>query len=191
VTAATNVLHAARFATDTGRPFTLRVTINWNRLGIEDDDALRTWRACRDKVTRRWRYLQGLHGADVGRLAGVASHENPGGKRNTHWMVAVPAAWEAEFRRTVAKYLAKVSGADELGAALLIEPLHAVGGAMKYALKGVDPRFQVYFKIDAKDQGFVAGRGRTFVSREISLAARKRAGWTRKRRRPLRPQGQG
>lgn len=182
VASATNALHAARFAAETGRAFTLRVTINWDRLGIDDDGALNIWRAFRERVVRSWRYLREKHGVDVGRLPGIAAHENPAGRRNTHWMVAVPSQWEGEFRRVVAKFLAKVAGVAELGAALLIEPLYAVGGAMKYALKGIAPAYQDYFHIEAEDQGFVAGRGRTFVSREISQAERKRQGWMRTRR---------
>jgi hypothetical protein len=182
VKAATNAFHAARFATATGRPFTLVVTINWDRLGIADELAMKAFRQVRDKLRRHWRYLRERHGPGVGRLECVGAHENPNGRRNTHWLVAVPAPWAGEFQRSLEKYLAKVADADELGAALHVKPIHAVGGAVKYAMKGVEAAYQDYFWLDARDQGFIAGRGRTFVSRDISQAARKRAGWTRRRR---------
>jgi len=185
VSAATNALYAARFAADTGRAFTLLVTINWHRLSIDDACALRAWRSLRDSVMRHWRYLRSVRGPSVGQLVGVASQENPGGRRNTHWLVAVPDRWAPEFRRIVQKNLAKVAGVPQLGASLVIEPLYAVGGAMKYALKGVDPAYQGYFNITAKDQGFIAGKGRTSVSRSLSYTARRRAGWVRQRRSPI------
>lgn len=139
------------------------------------------FRKLRDKVRRHWKYLRDQRGNGIGSLSSIATQENPGDKRNTHWMVAVPEPWLPEFERSVRKFLCKVANTDDLGAAVLFERLYAVGGAMKYALKGIDPAYQDYFKIDFEDQGFVSGRGRIFVSRDIGPAARKKRGWVRAR----------
>lgn len=182
---ATNMLHGVRFATDRDEPLNVQASINWHRLGLDDAEATRAFRAVRRKVRQRWTYLR-QKGRSVGPLHDVGAHENPAGVRNTHWMVRVEPTAIPEFKRAVAKFLAKVVGLEpeQLGRALHIGSVDAPGTFAKYMAKGVHPAFADYFRIEASDQGFVAGRGRTFVSRSISRTARKAAGWTRKRRGP-------
>ena len=40
----------------------------------------------------------------------------------------------------------------------------APGQLAKYALKGIEAKYERYFPIEAVDQGFIPGRGRTAVS---------------------------
>ena len=140
------------------------------------------FQALRARVRRHWAYVQKKHGLTVEHLDDIGAHENPGGRRNTHWGVAVAAEFVREFEITVRQRLSKLTGIKDLGAALHFAPIYAGGGYAKYILKGIDPSYQRYFFIEAEDQGFIAGRGRTFVARSISQAARRQAGWSRKSR---------
>ena len=184
---ALNVLHGVRYAHDTDHPLNWEVIVAWHLLGIDDGPASVAFRALRRKVWCAWKYATG-HA-----LLDVAVHENPSGRfgelRNTHWAAHVTAGEEGRFRTTVTKYLRKVTGIRDLGAALLIRPVSAAGGLAKYMLKGVDPAFGSHLYIKPEPQGFIGGYGRTFVSRALSRAARKRAGWVRKRRPRPPPRG--
>jgi hypothetical protein len=179
---ATNVLHAVRFAASRGRPLSTAVTINWDRLGLADPDATAAFRKLRSKVKAHWKYLRVFKGIVLESFDDVVSHENPEGHRNTHWLIHVPAFFAPQFKKAVARFLAKVVGINELGRALHFTAVGGPGGFAKYMLKGVDPSYGDYFCIDPIEQGFISGRGRTSVSRVLSQAARKRDGWVRKRR---------
>lgn len=179
---ATNLFHAARFGAENGRAPTLAVTINWSRLDVPEERASELFRDLRRRVHRRWKYLREA-GAALGTLDDFGAHENPDGRRNTHWSARVPDHGRAEFEETVAKRLRAVTGLRGLPeGALHFQPIHALGGHMKYLTKGVRPDAASYFHLDAVSQGFVSGHGRTFVSRSLGFAARKAAGWKRKRR---------
>jgi hypothetical protein len=120
----------------------------------------------------------------MGSLDDFGSHENPDGHRNTHWSVNVPAHAQREFRQSVERLLMKLVGLRELGAAIMFQVLdeRRLGGHAKYLTKGIRPDAADYFHVIAEDQGFVSGRGRTFVSRSLGFKARAAAGWKRKRR---------
>jgi hypothetical protein len=178
--AATNVFHAARFATAQGRPLSLFVTINWDRLGVSEEDATNQFRVLRQKVRRRWVYVASKGRVTLGTFDDLGVHENPSGHRNTHWLISVPQGFVAEFKRTVTKFLQKVLGLGSLGRGLRFKAITAVGSLSKYVMKGIEPSYSGYFHMRAVDQGFIAGRGRTFVSRSIGLSARRQSGWTRK-----------
>lgn len=186
VRAATNALHANRFAAAHGRPMNLAVTIAWHRLGIDDEEASSFMRRLRYKVRQAWRYRDRQHSLRLGTFDDIQSQENPAGAfgplRNTHWSIHVPAHFEGELRNLVDKYLKKVTGMTELERALGFSPIKAPGGWIKYQLKGVAPGLGEHFFIKPTGQGFIAGRGRTTVSRSIGLTARRCAGWTRTRR---------
>lgn len=133
-------------------------------------------------MRRRWKYLRQSDPA-IGLLDDIGSHENPDGHRNTHWSVNVPTHARAEFERTVEKFAKAVTGLEGLPTrAILFQPIKALGSHMKYLMKGIQPDAANYFHMEAIPQGFVSGRGRTFVSRSLSLTARKAASWKRKRR---------
>jgi hypothetical protein len=86
------------------------------------------------------------------------------------------------FRKDVERFLKKAADSEVLGRSLHFKPIHAAGSYAKYLTKGIAPGYADYFRMECLDQGFIAGRGRTFVSRSIGFAARKKIGWKRKRR---------
>src|SRR5580704_16363994 len=85
---ATNLFHAARFGRDTGRAPTLAISINWDRLGIPEESASAVFRDLRRRVRRHWKYEANAE-RGLGGLEDFGVHENPNGKRNTHWAVHV------------------------------------------------------------------------------------------------------
>lgn len=179
---ATNLFHAGRFGTEIGRAPTVTVSVNWHRLGVPEERASTLFRDLRRRVHRRWKYLR-EKGGTFGTLDDFGAHENPDGRRNTHWSARVPDHGRVEFERTVTRFLLKVTGVSELPVgALLFQPIYALGGHLKYLAKGVRPDAAPYFHVKPIAQGFVSGHGRTFVSRSLGFTARKAAGWKRKRR---------
>jgi hypothetical protein len=119
---ATNLLHGLRFARETGRAPTLTLSINWDRLGIEEERATSLFRDLRRRVRRRWKYLSASR-PNIGCLDDFGSHENPDGHRNTHWSAYVPVHVQLEFRQTVERLLMKLVGLRELGAAIMFQVL--------------------------------------------------------------------
>lgn len=180
---ATNLFHAARYASETNRAPTVAVTINWHRLDIAEEKASDLFRDMRRRVRRSWKHLAAT-GRGHGGLEDFGVHENPDGRRNTHWSVYVPDGERNQFERVVTKFLSRVTGVSQLAGALHFQSIYrrGLGSHMKYLTKGIRPEFASYFHMHPVDQGFVSGHGRTFVSRPISLSARKAAGWKRKRR---------
>jgi hypothetical protein len=68
-----------------------------------------------------------------------------------------------------------------IGVAMIdLQPIEPLGSQVKYIAKGVRPDAASYFQMTEVPQGFVSGRGRAFVSRSLSVAARKAANGTRK-----------
>jgi hypothetical protein len=179
--AAENVLHSVRFTADQGAPINTLITISFEALGIEESVADRVFQELHGRVLRAWRHL--LHTNRVPRqVVGAYCHANPAGSRHVHWLAHVPPVSFEIFEAVVSKFLRKVVGRFDLGDALHIKRVDTPGSVAKYVLRGIDPYFADYLHIEAANEGFVLGR-RTGVSRSISKAARKRAGWSRKRRR--------
>jgi hypothetical protein len=178
---AAGVFHATRFAGESGQPINYGVVLNWVRLGVDEDHASRLFSELLRRTARRWTYLRKTMTAGPPPLAYVSVQENPDGRRNTHWNVAVPVAFQAEFRRTVVDRLQKIVSLDSLGRGIKFVKIETPGTYTKYCLKGVLPAGAPHFHMRAVDQGFIGGRGRVQVSRSIGPAARKHAGWQRKK----------
>jgi hypothetical protein len=139
------------------------------------------FRRLRQKVSRSWKHLAKTGRVTAARIAGVASHENPNGRRNTHWLVDVRQRDASTFQVLVRKFLKKLVAVDDLGRGLLFQRVDTAGSYLKYMLKGVDQKYGDYFYVRPVDQGFIGGRGRTSVSRSIGHSARKKANWSRRR----------
>lgn len=177
--AAENVLHGVRFAAERGQPINTLVTISFDSLEIEDGAADAVFKDVRSRVLRAWRHLQSK-GRVEEPIFGAYCHANPAGSRHVHWMTHVcPNGFEM-FDISVAKFLKKVTGRDELGDALDIRRVARAGSVAKYVLRGIDPAYAAYLHIEPANEGYVVGR-RTGVSRAISKSARKSSGWVRKR----------
>lgn len=177
--AAENVLHAIRYADEVGRRFNAHVTINFATIGIEEERAGAIFRELQARLSRWWRYERSK-GRDLGPLLGVHSHANPAGSRHVHWMTHLPEGIWTAFGAKVAHLLRKLTGVDDLKDALHIGRVETPGSLAKYILKGIDPAYGRYLHIRPANEGIVTGR-RTGASRAIGRAARKAAGWKRKK----------
>lgn len=176
-----NALHALRFAREQGRRANVLVTINFSTISIGDDRAGAIFQDLQARVGRWWAYQRDGKGrSDLGRMMGVHSHANPAGSRHVHWLIHVPPPARLEFEKTVASRLRKVAERDDLKDALHFLDVVADGGTAKYIFRGIDPAYADYFFIRAANEGTVTGR-RTGASRACSRAARREAGWVRKR----------
>jgi hypothetical protein len=94
------VLHAIRFARDSGRPINTHVTVSFAALGIEDAAAGPLFQDLQSRLARWWRYKRAT-GLVSGALLGVHSHANPAGSRHVHWLAAATLRldrWEAGAR---------------------------------------------------------------------------------------------
>ncbi|MBX3476197.1 MAG: hypothetical protein KF910_01165 [Brevundimonas sp.] len=159
------------------------VTVSFAPVGIDAEVAGRAFADLQARVTRWWRDQRQRQGRDIGELQGFHCHSNPAGSRHVHWVLHVPPAFAAAFADTVKNRLQKISGRVDLRDGLHIGPVHTPGSLAKYVLRGIEPEYADYLHIMAANEGLVAGCRRTGVSRAASKAARKRAGWVRKKRR--------
>lgn len=162
-----------------GRPINMRLTISFIALGIHDDEAGMMFRDLQARVNRWWRYERSK-GRPIGAFAGVHSHANPGGSRHVDWLAHIPETIAQQFPAKVAVFLSKITGASDLGDALWIARVDTPGSLAKYVLRGIDPAYGDYLRIQPANEGIVSGR-RTGANRCIGKTARKRAGWSRKR----------
>jgi hypothetical protein len=177
--AAENFLHAIRFTHEVGRPINTHITINFHVLDIDNFRAGDIFTELKARIARWWAY-QRKKNSSLRTLVGVHSHSNPNGSRHVHWLTHIPDHLRADFELTVDARLRKILGIASLPpTALHIGPVGAPGMLAKYVLRGIDPAYADYLHIRHEDEGLVMGR-RTGVSRAISLAARKKADWTRR-----------
>lgn len=173
--------HATRYAKDRGRPLNLMATINFERLGVAEEEAGELFKLVREKISRAWRYE-----VACGRSAGTFDHfhvqENPAGRRNAHWALHIPVGRESWFQSLLVAHFEKLIGRSLPADAVIFKSITTGGNAAKYMLKGVNPQFKEHFFMQdwASDQGIVTGR-RFGTSRSLGRTARK-ANWTRKRR---------
>lgn len=172
--AATNVLHATRFAKERGRPLTLSITFGWHLVGLNADQGKAVFKQLRQKIRRQWVYRSEVK--NLGSFDDVRSHEAPGGIANTHWVIYVPPKMQVSFETSVERFLQKLIPHVNIAQTDLLHfaPADAPGQLMKYILKGIDQKFANYLHIDHVDQGFIPGRGRTAVSPSIGFKARSR-----------------
>ncbi len=177
-----NALHAVRYVGEAGRPMNTHVTISFDTVGIDPDVAGRDFADLQARVTRWWRDQRQRKGRDIGELLGFHCHSNPAGSRHVHWVLHVPPTIAADFANAVKDRLQKISGRVDLEDGLHIGPVYTPGSLAKYVLRGIEPEYADYLHIEAANEGLVAGCRRTGVSRAASKAARRRAGWVRKKR---------
>lgn len=178
---AESVLHAVRYARDTGRPLNTLITISFTALDIPDQRAGSFFNEHRERVGRWWRH-QRRKGRDIGPPISVHSHANPAGSRHVHWMVHVPDSIRTEFAAVVRNRLAKLAHRTELDDALDIRRIETPGGVAKYILRGIHPDYATYLHIEPAQEGLVSCR-RTGTTRAVGRAARRGAGWLRRGRR--------
>jgi hypothetical protein len=180
---AARTFHAVRFANDNGRALNLLVTIDFSSLGISPDAAAALFREVWQRFTRWYAYQRDRKGRQFGQFDAYAVHEHPeNGPRHVHWVMRAPDGARAEIEAAIRARLEKLTKYACLGRAVHFQEVGAAGQLAKYTLKGIHPAFAEHFHMKAVPQGFISGR-RVTVSRSIGYAARKNAGWTRKRAR--------
>jgi hypothetical protein len=178
---AARTFHAVRFANDNGRPLNLLISINFDILGIASADATSFFQKLWARVGRWWAY-QRQKERPFGPFDYYVIHEHPaGGARNAHVLLRAPNGGREELKTVVRSRLEKMTRLDCLGRAVHCLDVEKAGGVAKYTLKGIQPAFADHFFMKASDQGFIPGR-RIAISRSIGHAARRKAGWVRKRR---------
>ena len=180
VRAATNALHAIRYAKLIGRPINAHITISFVTIGIHDDEAGDLFRRLQVSLGRWWRYQRKNKDRQIGQPVGVYAHANPADSRHVHWLLHLPDDIRDDFIAAVNKRLCKITGLDEIGDALHYQHVPKPGGAAKYVFPGIDPAYAEHLHIRAANEGIVGCR-RTGTSRSVGKAARKHAGWNRKK----------
>ena len=172
--------HATRYAKSRGRPLTRLLSLNFSRLNLPEDQCAPLFRELRDRVSRAWKYADAIHGG-LGSFDYVLAHENPGGRRNVHFAVHVPAVFIEWFDDLVRHRLAELVGRPLPPGTVDFVEIKTPGNMAKYILKGVDRQYVEHFHMEnwASDQGIVTGR-RFATSRSLGRTARRRNNWRRK-----------
>lgn len=174
-----NALHGIRFAASLDRPINTEVVINFADLGLSDVQADSWFLNLKESYARWWRYQKKLGLVDTSPIYTLA-HANPHGRRHVHWALHIPDALYSDFELAVTKRIKKKIVGDVPNDAVLVRQITNAGTLGKYIFRGVDPAYAVYFHMSYSNEGDVYGR-RVCTSNAISRAARKRAGWQRKR----------
>lgn len=175
--------YAVRFANESGRSLNLHVTIDFSSLGIDPDAAAGLFREVWQRFTRWYAYQRDQKGRDFGPFDAYAVHEHPeNGPRHVHWVMRAPEGTRAEIERVIRSRIEKLTDFACLGRAIHFQEVGAAGQLAKYTMKGMQPAAARLYHVRPSNQGFISGR-RLTVSRSIGHAARKHAGWKRKRTR--------
>lgn len=175
---AANAWHAFNFAEEIGRPFTLHVTLNFGHTDCPPEAMTPQFMRLLDEKFGPWwrrpsrRLKLGNQGSPV--YAWIA--ENGAGHHGIHWAVHVPAHRRADFEERLPAWLRAVAGDITEGVTIHTAKIYSPQGLRLYLLKGCDPHYAQFCKIDFQDQGIVHGK-RSGVSRSLQRLARARAGY--------------
>jgi hypothetical protein len=177
-----NLWHAFNMAEDRGLPFTLHVTINFAHtactLGDESGALCELITRC---FAPWWRRPSRKHGsAAPGHYAYAWVMEAGGGHTAAHWALHMPDARLDDFLTRLPTWLEAVTGGEFNGQALHHESAYNPRGLRLYMLKGVDPTYAAFCKIEHKPQGEVTGK-RSGFSRSLGPTARQRSGYRPRR----------
>jgi len=172
---------AAKFAEEHGPPLNLLVTLNLSHTACPAEYADMATRIICQKFGRWLRHqskkaLQsGGSGYGPPRYQRVI--EAPDDIHHVHWLVSVPPSLQALFEKVLPKWLLKVAGSIHQPAGLIdIKPIDSVMAASRYCMKGVEPNHARRCFVRPQPQGVVVGQ-RVAISRSLSRAARRAAGW--------------
>lgn len=175
--------HAFNHATNTSRPFTLHVTLNFAHTNCLPDDMTAQFRQLVGNKFGPWwrRPSRRLRLKPQGSPAFSWVAENVNGQPNIHWAVFVPPEREADFKKRLPVWLAAVTGGEINPAAINIKRIYNAVGLRSYMLKGTGDVFARLAKIEQKPQGLVIGK-RSGVSRSLHRTARGRENYKAGRR---------
>jgi hypothetical protein len=173
---ASNLWHAFNFAAEISRPLTLFVTLNFSLTDCPPELATAKFRLIVETFTRWWRRPSRRDRlGQPGAFAYVWVAENGGGQAGIHWVLHMPAGRRADFAARLAQWMATNAGSVQPGA-IDVRDAYSPPGLRRYLLKGCDPNYAAFCKIDFEAQGVVHGK-RSGVSRSLQRAARDSAGY--------------
>jgi len=113
--------------------------------------------------------------------------ENASGQHCIHWVVNLPADRRPDFVKRLPGWVAKIAGIVQPGAIDIVS-VHNAAGLRKYLLKGCEPAYAAFCKIDFEDQGDIVGK-RCGVSRSLQRTERERQNYRSRRFRYGSPAG--
>ena len=183
-----NAFRGFDFAEDSGTPLNIYVVVNMR------ETAAKSAGTCFAEVHHKYRdwlcYKQRANTAPVRPIC-VATQEHPvSGYPHFNWVLHVPPALIPEFRAKLPGWVAKVLGiVGPFDVKIKTVTPSTAKRLANYILKGTDPAFIDHFHLRKLydrhgPQGTVYGK-RAFISMAIGVAARRQAGWTKRRRRNL------
>ena len=190
--AATTLLHSARTAEATGRPFNIIVCISTWMLGIAPEDASEVFRRMRRQKFCRWSSYRprGKNMAKNGAPADTWEFEAPDGRYHVHWMLHIRSEHREEFERKLARWVKAMAGLaapEKLpDGALHVTTATNPEGAKLYMAKGIDPFYGTLWGIRLLDCGMVYGR-RAGTARSLGPAIWKPLKRAYQARRKVRP----
>ncbi len=183
---AANFWHAFNFAKDLGKPLNTFVTLNFAHTDCHQGDVSPTFQLLLARYFGPWwrRPSRLLRLGQQGSPSYVWVAENGSDHPCIHWVLYVPDNRRDEFSRRLPQWLRKVVTTVHCeDNAIDITPVHNAPGLRKYLLKGCEPMYAAFCKIEHKPQGVVFGK-RSGVSRGLQRTARGRS-----RYRPLNRRG--
>lgn len=170
-------------AEDCGLPFTALVTLNFSHTKCVPDAASAQFRTLLNRHFAPWwrrPSRQTLRADPAGPYAWVWVLEHGGGHLAVHWVLHLPKSRWVDFSRRLPIWFETVSGGITNENALDLRAAYNPAGLRKYMLKGTDPAYASFCKIDHDPQGEVVGR-RSDFSRSLGPTARARAQYRSRR----------
>lgn len=157
---ATNFAPAIRLAEKIGLPLNRFITINFTHTECTEDAVSVAFAQLRSNHFGPWlRRPSRKSRAQPTRAAFIWVIENTNAHVAVHWLVHVPDNRLADLQARLPIWLAKVTGGLHCAeSAINIKPAHTPLGARKYMLKGIDPAFADFYRIQHIPQGLVYGK---------------------------------
>jgi hypothetical protein len=174
---AANIWHAFNMAEDRGLPLSALVTLNFSHTACVPDAVSAQFRTLLNRHFAPWWRRPSQKGQTHNRpgpYAWVWVLEHGGGHLAVHWVLHLPKARWTDFARRLPIWFEAVSGGITNENALDLKAAYNPAGLRKYMLKGADPAYASFCKIDYHAQGEVVGR-RSDFSRSLGPTARQRA----------------
>lgn len=171
---ASNLWHAFNVARQIGRPFTHFVTVNFHHTNCIPEVVSSQFRRALDAFFGPWwrRPPKQQQSGKPGPYAFAWVVENTSGHPAVHWAVHLPRQRLADFMTRLPRWIATVADGITSPEAIDVRPIRNPG-VRRYMLKGADPAYAAFCKIDPVPQGEVIGK-RSGFSRSVGPAARRR-----------------
>jgi hypothetical protein len=180
---AANIWHAFNMAEDRGLPFTVVVTLNFSHTACVPDAVSAQFRTLLNRHFAPWwrrPSRKDRSGGPPGPYAWIWVLEHGAGQLAVHWVLHLPKSRWADFAKRLPDWLEAVSGGITNQNAIDLTAIYNPAGLRKYVLKGAEPAYAAFCKIEHEPQGEVIGR-RSDFSRTLGPTARHRANYKSRR----------